>query len=147
MSRKKNRDDRSRRPSSPVVSRVAATPARSTFRVAAAQDQLASALPDIIYQAPRPAPRPVVSKRVVAPAPPLSLSPTPSPPSTGPARRAETLRPVQASKPAPDRPTVRPTSVDLRPEPNQTCKARPADSRRSGSGPARDFVPWCSKRS
>jgi hypothetical protein len=129
----------------PVSRVVPSGVSRGSFRVASALDVLGASVPEV-YQAPAKRSAPSSVKRSVAPAPPLSLSSSSSPPSTGPARRAETLRPVQASKPAPDRSTVRPTSVDLRPEQTQSCKARPPSSA-GGSGASRPFVPWCSKRS
>ena len=94
-----------------------ATPSRATLRVAAAHRVLAATLPNVIYQG-----RPSIpsSKSTPSPSPPLSRA--------------------MPARPKPERAT--PEKLDLKPL-DDRCKSRPADSRKGGSGPSRDFVPWC----
>lgn len=110
---------------------------RSVFAVARANAILAAELPSVVYQGRKSLAR--LSER-------SSLSLRPS----GPVRASDRLNsePMRADA----RPPLSPSrDAPLRlekPEDRQTCKSRPDDSRRKGSGGgSRPFVPWCSKRS
>ena len=142
MTKRKSRArDRSAAPVSVARSVRPQSKSLDTFRVARANEILAASLPQVIYQS---APRAPIA---------ASARPTVQPvqqPSRKPASRAalSPLAPSSARSTVRPRPlNLRESEIDVRPQESQSCKARPDDSRKSGAGAARPFVPWCSKRS
>lgn len=116
---------------------------RSVFAVARANAILAAELPSVVYQGRKSLARP--SERSA-----LSLRPA------GVPRPSDVVRAPQRLNSEPMRADARPSLSPVadaplrleKPEDRQTCKSRPDDTRRKGSGGgSRPFVPWCSKRS
>lgn len=142
MTKRKSRArDRSAAPVSVARSVTPQSKSLDTFRVARANEILAATLPQVIYQSAPRAPIAAFARPTVQPV---------QQPSGKPASRAalSPLAPSSARPTARPRPlNLRKSDIDVRPQENQSCKARPDDSRKSGAGAVRPFVPWCSKRS
>lgn len=111
--------------SRPLADKVSRPINRSPLMAARAREALIDALPGVVYRKPE---KPKAK--------PLTLA------ADEPARKA-VQRKAPAKPPLDSRKPAKPLSMDR----TQNCKARPTTTKRTGSGPSRDFIPYCGRKS